>query len=61
MVADVDCHRLTCSSFTSQNSKMHALFRLYFVCYILIYNLEVSLNFQVTFLPLNVIKMFTLQ
>ena len=59
--ADVDCHRLTWSSFTSQNSKTHALFRLCFVCYVLICNLEVSLNFHVTFLQLNVIKMFTVQ
>ena len=28
MEADVDCHRLTWSSFTSQNSNSHALFRL---------------------------------
>ena len=31
MEADVDCHRLTSSSFSSQNSKTHALFRLSFV------------------------------
>ena len=29
--------------------------------YVLIYNLEVSLNFHLTFLQLNVIKMFTVQ
>ena len=29
--------------------------------YVLIYNLEVSFNFHVTFLQLNVIKMFTVQ
>ena len=29
--------------------------------YILIYNLEVSFNFHLTFLQLNVIKMFTVQ
>ena len=29
--------------------------------YILIYNLEVSFNFQLTFLQLHVIKMFTVQ
>ena len=29
--------------------------------YVLIYNLEVSFNFQLTFLQLNVIKMLTMQ
>ena len=29
--------------------------------YLLIYNLEVSFNFHLTFLQLNVIKMFTVQ
>ena len=29
--------------------------------YVLIYNLEVSFNFHLTFLKLNVIKMFTVQ
>ena len=29
--------------------------------YVLIYNLEVSFNFQLTFLQLNAIKMFTAQ
>ena len=29
--------------------------------YVLIYNLEVSFNFHVLFLQLNVIKMFTVQ
>ena len=29
--------------------------------YILIYNLKVSFNFHLTFLQLNVIKMFTVQ
>ena len=29
--------------------------------YVLIYNLEVSFNFHLTFLQLNVIKMFTVQ
>ena len=31
------------------------------VRYVLIYNLEVSFNFHLTFLQLNVIKMFTVQ
>ena len=29
--------------------------------YVLIYNLEVSFNFHLTFLQLNMIKMFTVQ
>ena len=29
--------------------------------YVLFYNLEVSFNFHLTFLQLNVIKMFTVQ
>ena len=29
--------------------------------YVLIYNLEVSFNFHLTFLQLNVMKMFTMQ
>ena len=31
------------------------------LCYILIYNLKVSFKFHLTFLQLNVIKMFTVQ
>ena len=31
MEADIDCHKLTWSNFTSQNSKTHALFRLCFM------------------------------
>ena len=42
------------------NSKTNALF---WQClrYVLIYNLEVSFNFHLTLLQLNVIKMFTMQ
>ena len=44
---------------------MHALFRLCFghvlLGYVLIYNLEVSFNFNVTFLQLIVIKMFSVK
>ena len=64
MKADVDCHmyRLTCSNFSSQNSRKDALFRPSLVTlYVLIYNLEVSFNFHLTFLQLNVTKMFTVQ
>ena len=59
--ANVDCHRLTWSSFSSQDSKTHPLFRLCFDALRLIYNLKVSFNFHVTFLQLNVIKMFSVQ
>ena len=31
------------------------------LCYVLIYNLEVSFNFHLTFLQLNVIKMVTMR
>ena len=55
-------HILNVNSFTSQSSKMHALIRLYkLLCYMLIYNLEVSFNFHSTFLEVNMIKMFTVQ
>ena len=61
MEADVDCHRLTWSSFSYQNSKTHILFRLRFVTLRSDYNLEVSFHFHLTLLLLNVIKMFTVQ
>ena len=32
-----------------------------FLRYVMIYNLEVSFNFHLTFLQLNMIKMFTVQ
>ena len=60
MEADVVCHKSNVKySFTSQNSKTHALFRQYFVTlrYVLIYNLEVSFNFHLTFLQLRPIYM----
>ena len=40
---------------------MHALFNLCCLHYILIYNLEVSFIFRLTFVQLNMIKMFTVQ
>ena len=46
--------------YQSQNSKTHALFRPYVLLrYVLIYNLGVFFNFHLTFLQLNVVKMFT--
>ena len=50
---------ITWNSFSTQNSKAHALFRLCCLRYVLIYNQEVNFNFQITFLQLNVIKMFS--
>ena len=47
------------NSFTSQNSKTHALLRL--LRDILIYNLEVFFNVHLTLLQLNLIKMFTVK
>ena len=64
MEADVVCNKSNVNSFTSQNSKAYALFRQYFATLpvLLIYNLvEVSYNFRLTFLQVNVIKMFTVQ
>ena len=42
------------NSFTSQNSKTHALFTNVLLCYVLIYNLKVSFNFHLIFLQLQV-------
>ena len=48
---------LTRNSFASQNSKKRMLYLgNVFLRYVLIYNVEVSLNFHLTFLQLNVIK-----
>jgi len=59
--ADGVCYKSNVNSFTSQNSKTHALFRLLLLPYLLIYNLEVSFNFHLTFLRVNVhctVKLF---
>ena len=48
-------------SFSSQNSTTHALLGYLLLRYVVIYNLEVSFNFHLTFLQLNVIKMFAAQ
>ena len=61
MRADVVCHKSNVNSFTSQNRK-HILYLGYILLYyVLIYNLEVSFNFQSTFLQVNVIKMLTVR
>ena len=58
---DVVCHKSNVKQlYQSQNSKTHALnIRLYVATLLLLDNLEVSFNFSLTFLQLNVIKMFT--
>ena len=54
---DVVCHKSNAKSFTSQNSKTHALFgQEPDLGYILL-----RFNFQLTFLQVNVIKMFLRQ
>ena len=50
---------VTCDSFTSQNSKTHALIKLFVALHSDIYNQKESFNFHLTFLQLNVIKMVT--
>ena len=52
---------LTWNSFTSQNIKRMLYLTKVLLCYVLIYDLEVSFYFHLTFLQLNVIKMFTVQ
>ena len=56
--AYVVCHK---SNVKPQNSKTQLYLGNVLLRYILIYNLEVSFNFHLTFLQLNVIKMFTVQ
>ena len=51
---DVVCHKSNAKSFTSQNSKTHALFGLYFVTL----RSRSLFHFQLTLLQVNVIKMF---
>ena len=50
---------ITRNGFTTQNTKVHVLFRLCCLRYVLICNQEVNFNFHITFLLLNVIKMFS--
>ena len=53
-IGHVELYR--CPSKSSQLYLGYVLLR-----YVLIYNLKVSFNFHLTFLQLNVIKMFTVQ
>ena len=52
---------LTWNSFTSQKVKCMLYLGNVLLRYVLIYNLEVSFNFHLVFLQLNVIKMLTVQ
>ena len=64
MEAEVVCHKSKVKQlYRSQNSKTHVDYNNYYelLHYVLIYNLGVSFNFHLTFLQLNVIKMFTVQ
>ena len=62
MEADVVCHRLTQeAAFLLKTVKCLLYLGYVLLHYILIYNLEVSFDFYLTFLQLDVIKMFTVQ
>ena len=59
MEADIDCHRLAALLLKTVKRMLYLSYGL--LRYVLIYNLEVSFNFHLTFLQLNVIKIFTVQ
>ena len=64
MEADVDCHRPRLTSeaaFLLKTVKGMLYLGYVLLRYVLIYNLEVSFNFHLTFRRLNVIKIFTVQ
>ena len=64
MEADVDCHRPRQTSeaaFLLKTVKRMLYLGYVLLRYVLIYNLEVSFNFHLTFLQLDVIKMFNVQ
>ena len=64
MEADVDCHRPRLTSeaaFLLKTVKRMLYLGYVLLRYVLIYNLEVSFNFHLTFLQLNAIKIFTVQ
>ena len=62
MEADVVCHRLTPeAAFLLKTVKRMLCLGYVLLRYVLIYNLEVSFDFYLTFLQLDVIKMFTVQ
>ena len=57
MEADVDCE----AAFPLKTVKRMLYLSYVLLRYVLIYNLEVSFNFHLAFVQLNVIKMFTVQ
>ena len=59
MEADIDCHRLAALLLKTVKRMLCLAYGL--LRYVLIYNLEVSFNFHLTFLQLNVTEMFTVQ
>ena len=60
--ADVVCHKSNVkTSLLLKTVKCMLYLSKVLLCYVLIYNLEVSFNFHLTLLQLNVIKMFTVQ
>ena len=59
MEADIDCHRLAALLLKTVKRMLYLAYGL--LRYVLIYNLEVSFNFHLTFLQLNLIKIFTVQ
>ena len=62
MEADVVCHKYNVKQPWSLETVKRMLYLGYvFLRFVPIYNLEVSLNFHLTFLQLNAIKMFTVQ
>ena len=61
MEANVNCHRLLEAAFLLKTVKPMLYLGYVLLRYVLICNLKVSFNFHLTFLQLNVIKMFTVQ
>ena len=65
MAADVDCHRTLTgyreAALLLKTEKRMLYLGYVLLRYILIYNLKVSFNFHLTFLELNVIKLFNVQ
>ena len=62
MEGDVVCHKSNVKQLSSQTVKRGMLYLGYVLLgYVLIYNLEVSFSFHLTFLQLDVIKTFTVK
>ena len=61
MEADVVCHKSNVKHALPKSVKRMLYLGYVLLSYVLIYNLEVSFNFHLIFLQLNVIKMFTVR